>query len=80
MTMNKFLDRYIQGERGYYYFQIEIMWGRTIQGGMFSRKADARKLLLSKLINFLDEPQAFIYGRTEEPRRKRKKTVDSCRV
>lgn len=80
MTLNKFLDKYICGDRGFYYFQIEIIWGRSIEGGLFHYKEDARKLLLSKLTNFLDDPESFLYTKKEEPRRKRKKTLDSSSV
>jgi hypothetical protein len=57
--MNEFLDRYIQGYPGHYYFTIEIMWGRNIEGGMFHYKKDARAALLNKIIDFLDNPEQF---------------------
>jgi hypothetical protein len=60
MSINQFLDRYIQGEPGYYYFQIELIWGREISGGQFHRKQDARNSLLSKLISFLDDPNVLL--------------------
>lgn len=60
MKMNDFLDRYIQGDEKYYYFDIEIIHGKNIQGGQFHYKKDARKLLLKKLIDFLDDPETFM--------------------
>jgi hypothetical protein len=60
MKLSDFLDRYIQGEPHNYFFQIEIMWGRNIDGGQFHYKVDARKALLSKLITFLDDPELFL--------------------
>jgi hypothetical protein len=59
MSLNEFLDRYIQGDPGYYYFQIEFIWGRGIHGGYFHYKRDARKNLLNKLIQVLDDPEKF---------------------
>jgi hypothetical protein len=63
MKMNDFLDRYIQGEPGGYFFDIEIMWYRNIQGGMFSYKAQAREYLLNRIITFLNNPEHFLLDR-----------------
>jgi hypothetical protein len=57
MTQNEFLDRYIQGAPGEWFFCIEIIWGHQISGGMFFRKQDARNLLLGKIVDFLDAPE-----------------------
>lgn len=54
MKMNDFLDLYVAGSPGEYYFQITAKDGYEINGGMFYRKQDARNLLLNKIINFLD--------------------------
>lgn len=68
MTMNEFLDRYIEGVPGSYYFCIEVIWGREISGGQFFYKKDARDMLLGKLVNFLDDPSKLL-----ETQSKRKK-------
>lgn len=51
--MTQFLDQYISGEPGYWYFDI----CDGIQGGAFYRKTDARKALLNKIIAFLEKQQ-----------------------
>lgn len=58
--MNKFLDRYIQGSPGAWYFEIEIVWGICIKGGLFHYKQDARNLLREGLVEFLDDPVEFL--------------------
>jgi hypothetical protein len=58
--MNKFLDRYIQGEPGSWFFCIELIWGRQISGGQFYRRSDARRALLNRLTEFLDDPEIFL--------------------
>jgi hypothetical protein len=73
--MNVDLDQYIQGEPGSWYFDIEIIWGRTISGGQFFYKRDARNALARRIENFLDDPQSFLYTKREEPRKKRVKRV-----
>lgn len=60
MTMNQFLDRYIHSTRGEHSYCIEFIWGRTIQGGIFSYKQDARNALLKALVSFLDDPTAEV--------------------
>lgn len=52
MTMTDFLDQFIDGEKGYYYFDFEV--GHThIMGGAFYKKQDAREILLDKINRFL---------------------------
>jgi hypothetical protein len=63
--LNQFLDRYIQGERGSYFFNIELIWGRTISGGQFRLRSGARENLLLKLTNFLDDPSALLHTKHE---------------
>jgi hypothetical protein len=60
MTPMELLNRYIQGDTGAYYFDIEIIWGRTISGGMFYSKVNARKALIIKLAAFLDDPSELL--------------------
>lgn len=60
MTMNEFLDRYISSSRGEHSYCIEFIWGRTIQGGIFSYKQDARNMLLRDLVAFLDDPAGTV--------------------
>lgn len=62
MTMNEFLDSYIGGGPGEYYFQVTAKDGYEINGGMFYRKQDARNLLLHKIINFLDGDDIDLIG------------------
>ena len=70
MTLNQFLDRYIAGYPGFYYFDIPV--GRkNIGGGYFSRKANARSALLHKLVELLDgenkiEPLCIQRGNPQE--------------
>jgi hypothetical protein len=71
MTITELADRYIAGEPGFWHFQIEIMWGREISGGMFHRKQDARPALIAKLVKFLDDPEAFLRPKSEKPRARR---------
>lgn len=54
MSMTEFLDRYIQGERGSWFFTLELPGGVQISGGSFYMKQHARDNLLSKLVKFLD--------------------------
>ncbi len=65
MRMNEFLDRYIQGEPGGYFFYIEV-GHEQIQGGMFTYKADARQLLLNKILDLLDGPEPPIVDYYQE--------------
>ena len=53
MTLNQFLDRYISGGPGFYSFDISV-GHKDIIGGYFQRKANARSVLLNKLIELLD--------------------------
>jgi hypothetical protein len=59
MTMTQFLNRYIQGEPGEFYFQIDFTRGQ-ISGGYFFNKHDARKALLGRLIHLLDNSGTFL--------------------
>lgn len=53
MTMTQFLDQYISGESGYWYFAL----CDEIQGGAYYRKVDARRALLSKIMELLEQKQ-----------------------
>lgn len=77
--MLEFLDRYIQGERGSYFFCIEPAWGVQIAGGQFFYKQNARECLQDKLIHFLDgyDPDPSLQ---EKKRREARKIVDNIRV
>jgi hypothetical protein len=72
MRIYDLLDRYIYGEKGYYYFDIELMWGRNISGGLFHRKDDARRALFNGIVRFLDDPHKYI---GPEPKISKKKKL-----
>lgn len=54
MSMNEFLNRYVQGRPGEYYFQLEHEYLGSFSGGYFYRKQDARLALLARIICILD--------------------------
>lgn len=81
MTPKEFVDNYIEGGPGNYYFNIEIIWGRSISGGSFYYKNDARNAFINKLMIFLNDPEGYMYpnrdeknGRTKTKRRQNNKT------
>jgi hypothetical protein len=57
VTKNEFLDRYIQGGPGNWFFQIDLL----IEDGYFYRKQDARNALLNRIITLFDDNQAFFH-------------------
>ena len=70
MTLTQLLDRYVQGGQGEYWFNIDVVHGHDISGGMFSRKRDARMALLNRLVAFLDDPQTATARQAQKaPRR-----------
>lgn len=59
MTKNEFLDRYIQGRLGNWFFEVELTRGRCIEGGYFDLKQDARDALLDEIIILFGDGEAF---------------------
>ena len=66
--MASWLNKYIQGERGSYFFQIELIWGREISGGMFLYKQDALSCLQTKLEIMLNDPDTFFHSKSKAER------------
>lgn len=71
LKINNFLDRYIQGEPNYYYFNIELINGKTISGGHFHYKQHARDNLLMKIQQMLDKPEEFFHPNATMKRKKK---------
>ena len=59
IAQDGFFDEFLQGQRGAYYFQIELTRGRQIAGGYFYYKAEARVELRRQLQKFLRDPIGF---------------------
>ena len=55
------LDQFIQGSRRRYYFDIQITAGRSIAGGPYFYKAEARVELRRALTAFLRKPAALLF-------------------